>query len=296
MPSPYTASSIIRWFAAPQQNYLRWGVALSLLAHALALAWEPRIPAAQAVRSQPFDVVLVNTFSEEAPLVAQVIAQEHLEGGGQVEQPVIAGNPMPRVGIEDRDLSLQELTQQRQQLEMQQDHLLTQLRGLWVTQLSQSQGLADEDAPQVGSDEVDQQGLEQNARIAAIIDQIERYNQRPRKYFDAPSAIASPFAGYVDAWRLRVEDTGSKHYPSGGADRPRGDLQATVTIAANGMVTDIRIDRPSMDPRLNQAVRRIIEMAQPFPAFPDHLAKEIDQLVITRTWRFTPGMLSTQTP
>lgn len=296
MPSPYTASSMIRWFVAPQQNFLRWGVALSLLTHAAVLAWEPKVTVPTAVRGQPFDVMLVNTFSEQAPLAPQIIAQEHLEGGGQSDAPVIAGNPMPRVGIEDRDLSLQELTQQRQQLEMQQDHLLTQLRSIWVTRLSQSQGLADEDTPQVGSDEVDQQGLEQNARIAAIIDEIERYNQRPRKHFDAPSAMASPFAGYVDAWRLRVEDIGSQHYPSGGADRPRGDLQATITIASNGMVVDIRIDRPSTDARLNQAVRRIIELAQPFPAFPDHLAKEIDQLVITRTWRFTPGLLSTQTP
>jgi len=296
MSSTSILNSMVRWFAAPRQNALRWGVALSLLTHAVVLAWEPPIKTPPASRPPSLDVVLVNTFSDQAPMVAQLVAQQNLEGGGQTDDRRIASNPMPRVGIEDEDISLQELTEQRQQLEAQQDQLLRQLRSVWVTRLAQTPGQSEQDAPQAGADEVDQQSLEQNARIAATLDQIERYNQRPRKYYEAPSAIASPFAGYVDAWRVRIEDTGSKHYPSGGDQPPRGDLQATVTIAANGALLDITIDRPSADARLNQALRRILELAQPFPPFPDHLAKEIDQLVITRTWRFTPGLLTTQTP
>lgn len=286
----------VRWFAAPQQNALRWGVALSLLVHGLVLAWQPPITAPIANEPSALDVVLVNTYSEQAPLAPQVIAQDNLEGGGEVADERIASSPLPRVGVEDEDISLVELTRQRKQLEAEQEQLLKQLLSVWTARPNQLRSDVAEDALWSGADEVDQRALEQNARIAAILDQMERYNQRPRRYFDAPSAIANPFAGYVDAWRLRVEQTGSQHYPSSGGQRPRGDLQASVTINANGTVAEIVIDRPATDARLNQAVRRIIELAQPFAPFPEQLAAEVDQLVITRTWRFTPGLLTTQTP
>lgn len=285
-----------RWFVAPRQNALRWGLALSLLVHALVLAWQPRLAAPIAFKPAGLDVVLVNTFSERAPLTPQVIAQDNLEGGGESSSDRIASNPLPRVGIEDEDVSLMELTQQRRQLEAEQEQLLKQLLSVWTARPNQLQSEATEEADVSGTDEVDQQALEQNARIAAILDQIERYNEGPRRYYDSPSAVANPFAGYVDAWRLRVEQTGSQHYPSGSGQRPRGQLQASVTINSNGTVASVVIDRPATDPRLNQAVRRIIELAQPFAPFPKQLAEQVDQLVITRTWRFTPGLLTTQAP
>lgn len=285
-----------RWFTAPPQNALRWGVGLSLLVHGLVLAWQPSIVAPIASKPSSLDVVLVNTFSEQAPLVAKVIAQDNLEGGGEAADQRLASNPLPRVGVEDEDISLKELTRQRKQLEAEQQQLLKQLLSIWNARPNQLESDAAEDAAISGTDEVDQQALEQNARIAAILDQIERYSERPRRYYDAPSAAANPFAGYVDAWRLRVEQTGSRHYPSSGGQRPRGDLQASITINANGTIADISIDRPAADARLNQAVRRIIELAQPFAPFPEELAAQVDQLVITRTWRFTPGLLTTQVP
>ena len=290
------SSSPLTWFSAPEQNFLRWALALSLLVHAAALAWQAPITQTEAARSTPIDIVLVNTYSQEPPLTAQAMAQDNLEGGGLTEEPRIASNPTPRVGELDEDVSLEALTEQRQQLESEQDQLVNQLRSIWLTRLDAMSGQTAQDSAQDGVDEVDQRELQANARIAALLDDIERYNQRPRKHFDAPSTVASPFASYLDAWRVRVEHIGSTHYPSGGANPPQGDLQASVTIAADGRVLDITIERPSSDPRLNQAVRRIIELAQPFAPFPDHLASDIDQLVITRTWRFTPGTLSTQNP
>jgi protein TonB len=286
----------MQWFSATRQNNLRWAIALSLLVHAIVLAWHPEADAPTSRPASSLDVVLVNSFSEESPLAPKVIAQDNLEGGGDSSVERIASNPLPRVGLEDQDISLQELTVQRRQLEAEQDQLLKHLRGVWLARESQMPSQATEDTGASGVDEVDQQALEQNARIAAILDQIERYSERPRKFYDAPSAIANPFAGYIDAWRIRVEAAGSQHYPGGGDQRARGELQASVTIDANGAVVNINIDRPAADPRINQSVRRIIELAQPFAPFPESLASEVDQLVITRTWRFTPGLLTTQAP
>ena len=35
------------------------------------------------------------------------------------------------------------------------------------------------------------------------------------------------------------------------------------------------------------AAIRIVELASPFPAFPENIRKDTDEIVITRTWKFT---------
>lgn len=287
--------SSLQWFTAPKQHFLRWGLAVSLGVHAAVLAWQPSIlPRAPAAASY-LEVVLVNAFAVEAPLAPQLIAQHNLDGGGD-SQARVAANPSPRVGDTADDIALSELTRQRQQLEAEQAQLLKQLQSTWSVRPDQLRGDQAADQPVAGPDETDQQAVEQNARMAALREQVERYNSWPRKHFDAPSAIANPFAAYVDAWRVRVESTGRAHYPRSGSDRLTGDLQASVTLNAKGQVVDVSIDRPARDPRLNQAVRRILQLAEPFAPFPAPLATQVDQIVITRTWHFTPGTLSTRTP
>jgi protein TonB len=291
--NPLTA--FFRWFVAPKQHYLRWGVALSLCAHAAFMAWRPSLQSTQRPSVPALDVVLVNAFSPQAPLAPLIIAQENLDGGGEALGRM-AANPSPRVGAQADELSLAELTAQRRALEAQQTQLLQQLQSLWAVAADRTQGQESRQDPVSGPDETDQMAIERNARLAAILEQIEQYNRRPRKYFDAPSAIANPFATYVDAWRIRIETTGSEHYPQSDGQRPVGHLQASITLSATGQVLDITIDRPAKDARLNQAVRRIIQLAEPFAPFPPELAREVDQLVITRTWEFTPGRLTTVAP
>jgi len=293
MTGPSFFTQALRWFVAPKQHGLRWGVAASLCVHAALLSWTPADRPRAAPVTSNLEVVLVNSFTVETALAPQIIAQHDLDGGGEVAAR-IASNPSPRIGEVADDLSLAELTQQRQQLEALQTQLLKQLESTWGVLPDQLQGEKSPDQPVAGPDDTDQQAIEQNARLAALREQIEQYNSRPRKHFDAPSAIANPFAAYVDAWRTRVEATGAQHYPRSGADRLVGDLQASVTINAQGQVVDVTIDRPALDGRLNQAVRRIVQLAEPFAPFPTQLATHTDELVITRTWVFTPGSLSTQ--
>ena len=73
-------------------------------------------------------------------------------------------------------------------------------------------------------------------------------------------------------------------------------MQATVTIRSNGTISDITIDRPSDQTVLNQAVLRIAQLSSPFAPFPPDMAREIDQLVLTRTWQFLNGVLQTREP
>src|SRR5690554_3285774 len=105
------------WIRAPEQNFLRWGIALSMLVHALILAWpeSPERPHSDA-SALSLDVVIVNTFDEQEPLTPNVIAQANLEGGGDQSER-IASTPSPRVGDVEEDISLEAMTQQRQSLE-----------------------------------------------------------------------------------------------------------------------------------------------------------------------------------
>jgi protein TonB len=57
------------------------------------------------------------------------------------------------------------------------------------------------------------------------------------------------------------------------------------------MLAEISIDRPSDKALLNQAVRRIAQLASPFAPFPPEMAKQVDQIVLTRTWHFVDGTL-----
>jgi protein TonB len=63
----------------------------------------------------------------------------------------------------------------------------------------------------------------------------------------------------------------------------------TVAIKADGSVEQVDINVPSGHKVLDEAARRIVQLAAPFSAFPTDIAKDVDVLHITRTWTFTTG-------
>ena len=62
-----------------------------------------------------------------------------------------------------------------------------------------------------------------------------------------------------------------------------------VVIRADGQLQETRVIRSSGRPELDQAARRIIELAAPYPPFPPELRREADLLRIEAPWRFDPG-------
>jgi protein TonB len=189
---------------------------------------------------------------------------------------------------------LEALVKKRLQLEAQQQELLTLLKAQQAAQEGRPNEHFLKDTARNGPDQDDQEAILRNNRIAVLTHQIEQYSERPRKHFEAPSARQMQFAPYIDQWRLRVEQIGTQHYPKGVGDKVYGSVQATLTIRADGSVADIQINRPSDKALLNQAVRRIAQLAAPFAAFPLDMASQIDQLVLTRTWHFVNGSVTTK--
>jgi protein TonB len=60
-----------------------------------------------------------------------------------------------------------------------------------------------------------------------------------------------------------------------------------VVIKSNGDLDRVEINRSSGQRLLDDAARRIVQMAAPYAAFPDAIRRDTDVLEITRTWTFT---------
>ncbi|MCM0035377.1 MAG: energy transducer TonB [Burkholderiaceae bacterium] len=294
--SSINASSLTgaSWLTA-QQRFLRWGLLLSVVCHLALLAWQQASPPAFAPKPSELEIVMVNATTESEPSQAVLLAQSNLDGGGQADQGYMT-TFIPHTGDATEPIMLETLIRQRQQLEVQQQQLLTQLSARDYTSQGRPASNPAESSEMAGEDETDQDRIVLNGQIAVLTERIKRDNARPRKHFDAAAARKTAYAPYIDQWRQRIEQVGTEHYPTGVDGKSYGSVQATLTIRADGSIADITINRPSDKPLLNQAVRRIAQLSAPFAPFPADMARQIDQLVLTRTWHFVNGALETRQP
>lgn len=288
-------SRYLWWLGAPAQHYLRIGIAISLLVHAGALAWRFSAPTQTRPPVTSLEVVLLNARSETPPETPRTVAQNQMTGGGNADRGV-STTPLPQTGSSAETIVLEAMRQRQVQLEAEQARLMTQLRSPHNAGPERQAVNPWPDGADVGQDAQDQASVIQNAQVAALAARVQQYSADPRKQFIAPSAEASRYAAYLDAWRTRIETVGTQHYPDEARGRIYGSLRITVSVRADGSIAEVEIDQPSPHAVLNQAARRIVQLAAPFPPFPPDIARDTDVLVITRTWHFVNDTLETQAP
>jgi protein TonB len=92
----------------------------------------------------------------------------------------------------------------------------------------------------------------------------------------------------MSEWVKKVERVGNLNYPVA-ARRAKisGKLMMEVALNADGTVHDISILRPSGEPVIDEAAKRIVNLAAPYPPFPPEILENTDILHITRTWEFS---------
>jgi len=284
--------------AAPSagRRHLYGALALSLCIHAILLAMHWAGRPATAPRSTVLEVTLVNARTQQAPLQPTLLAQEDLNGGG-TQQRGVGATPLPRTVADSPDqVVLEALRRRQEQLEREQQRLLTQLHAERSVPAARKSPDMLAQSPDAGQDSLDQQSMVVNAQIAAIKERIELYNARPRQQFVGPSTKAVEYARYVEAWRKRIELLGTEHYPDEARGRIYGKLQMTVYIGRNGELIRTEINQPSEHAILNLAAQRIVQLAAPFSPLPPEIAGNTDVLAITRTWHFLNNELHTDTP
>ncbi len=249
------------------------------------------------------DVVLVNSKSQDRPRDAKVQAQANLDGGGNTDEKRRAKSPLPTLQdkVTELEESMAKMMQAAQLPTRESAKVLTAPQSKKRVQQPPTAPISDAagDSDQVAHEYVSplqsalvNQVLQHTRQIANLEAQISQdyqaYQQRPKRMFVGASAAEYRFAGYVEDWRVSIEKIGNRNYPEAARQHKLyGSLLITVAIRADGSVENIEIPRSSGNKILDAAAIHIIELAAPYPRFPQQLRDEADVLHITRTWTFT---------
>jgi len=264
-------------------------LAVSIVFHAFLLLVTFTMPSAPAGKMSPqMDVVLVNSESSSKPAKADVLAQANLDGGGNTEADLQAKSNLPVLEDMQAAEELQLSARQVRQLEEQAARLLESVNRQLPTD-TDSKPVPQPEQNETREDPVmDQKRLEIARLEAAISKEWQAYQKLPRRKFIGARAESAVYAEYVENWRQRIEEVGTRNYPQE-ARRLHifGSMMITVSIKADGSVEKVEIERSSGHRVLDQAAVRIVDLAGPFSPFPVAVRSEYDILSITRMWSFT---------
>ncbi|RCS29085.1 energy transducer TonB [Rhodanobacter denitrificans] len=263
----------------------------SLLLHGVLLLGITFHFAKPAPSLPTLDVTLVNVANQQAPDKADFLAQANNTGGGRSDraarpselfsgaipkpdpgiaaQPVEATTPQPREATPTRMVTTSGATDFR------------------VTS-DTAQTEVDPQEPTPTADE-----LRRQQAIAQLAAELSRkkvdYAKRPKVKYLTASTREYAYAAYMRGWSDRVERVGNLNYPEEARSRGlHGDVLLTVVLNLDGSIKNIEVIQSSGQKVLDAAAERIVRLAAPFPPAP-RSNERIDELNITRTWRFQPN-------
>jgi len=237
------------------------------------------------------DVTLVNVANRQAPDKADFLAQANNTGGGQSDRaarpsaPFSGAIPKPDPGIAAQPV----------------DATTPQPREATPTRMVTTSGASDfQVTSDTARDQVDPQQLTPTAEelkrreaIAQLAAELRKkkvdYAKRPKVKYLTASTREYAYAAYMRGWSDRVERVGNLNYPEEARRQGlHGDVLLTVVLNLDGSIKTIEVIQSSGQKVLDAAAERIVRLAAPFPPAPKS-AERIDQLNITRTWRFQPN-------
>lgn len=271
-------------------------LALSLVAFGVLILGVGFARDAAAPVTPTLDVILTETRSDRPPEDADFIAQADNQGGGDQEraerprEEQLAPVPKPEPGLAPETLIAQAPPPEPEPT----PRLLT------------TTGDSDRALP-LPKDQRDTepsdllQGrelIEQNMEMARLAAEIERRQEllakRPKRKFVTASTREYEYATYLRAWVAKVERVGNLNYPDEARSRALGGrLVMTVAVRRDGSIEEIVLNRSSGLGVLDQAAKRSVRLAEPFPPLP--VTKEnVDVLHITRTFDYLNGTVATE--
>ncbi len=248
------------------------------------------------------DVVLVNSKSEDRPRDPSVLAQNNLDGGGNTDEKRRAKSPLPT--LQDKVTELEDqVAKMMDAAQLPTENKANVMTAPRSDRRMELPATATSDAASTGDETfrvyanplqsaLVNQVIQRTRQIANLEAQISKdyqtYQERPKRKFVGARAAEYRFAGYVEDWRVSIEKIGNENYPEA-ARRLKlyGSLLITVAIRADGHLENIEILRSSGNKILDAAAIHIVELAAPYPRFPQEVREEADVLHITRTWTFT---------
>lgn len=297
---------------------MKIAIVISVFIHAIILTikFQPELKKL-ADRLPSLDVVLVNAKTKSAPDKAELLAQANLDRGGNTEadrklktalsspkdkaaEVKLKPNSQAQSAAKSAKLKAQEAREQKRvdELEKQAQELLTQINSTKKIASSPTQNATSAEPEkgeqqtkvksQLNTQELITAAREIDKLEAQIAKQQDEYQKRPKRKFIGARTKEYRFALYVESWRQKVERIGNMNYPEAAkAQKLYGQLRMTVSINADGSLESVNIDQKSNYPVLDEAAKRIVELAAPYAVFPEDIKHDTDILSITRTWTFT---------
>jgi len=253
------------------------------------------------------DVILVNAKTQSRPDKADALAQTNLDRGGNTDQNRRMKSPLPaakkmavdtssKPDAEEKRMAAQvaqleaervERQQKVQELEQRVQQTMTQIKSPRTIEQTPTPTAAAK--PQINASDLMSKSLLQAAQLEAeIAKEQDDYQKRPKRKFIGARAAEYRFAAYVEDWRQKVEKVGNLNYPEAAkTQKLYGKLRMTVSIRADGTIESLEINESSGYKVLDDAAKRIVELAAPYARFSPEMRKDTDILSITRTWTFT---------
>ena len=282
------------------QRPLRWLAVLPPVALAIgfsaafhvALIWGISFSypdAAKSMREKALDIILVNAKSAKKPTNAQALAQANLDGGGNTDENRRLKTPLPPTQQQTSGTEIERMQRRMRELEVAQQKMLTEAKT--ARAVAAARNAAEQPTPSPSVSGLD---LAESARAMARLEgeinkSVDEYNKRPRKKFIGARTEEYRFAQYIEDWRQKVERIGTLNYPEAARGKLYGSLVLSVSINHDGSLNRVDINRSSGYKVLDEAARRIVQMASPYSPFPPDIRRDTDILEITRTWYFTQG-------
>lgn len=292
---------------------------LSIAIHAVLLTIKFAAPELKRLQDHmpALEVVLVNAKTKSAPSKADALAQSNLDRGGNTDAKRRMKSPLPVPKNKPREMAAklaaeaksaseqaaptQATLMQKQlrvaELEKQARELMTQIKpshpvesqpSLPAAATNPEQGKQEASPKTLNAADLVAQSLDAARLEAQISKDWDSYQKRPKRKFIGARVQEYRFAAYVESWRQKVEKVGTLNYPQEAkVQKLYGSLRMTVNIKSDGSIESIELNKSSGHKVLDEAARRIVEMAAPYAEFPSDVRKDTDIISITRTWTFT---------
>jgi len=259
-------------------------------------------PIKKPQHSQTLDIVLVKTEAEKAPEEADYLAQADQLGGGtqkEKDKPTSkAPGEKPQQGnaLENKP----EVAPQVVEPVIEKKSTLSAKKPSKqkAPQLKKKVKPKPKKKPDFSADYVSKL-QQQIVEMEAELDEKSRaYARRPKATYITASTKRAPEALYLKHWTKKIERIGNLNYPDKARrNKLQGQLVLAVALSPDGYLISVEIRKSSGHKILDDAAKRIVQLAAPYAAVPDNVLRGNRRLVITRTWQFThtaSGELSAQ--
>jgi periplasmic protein TonB len=218
----------------------------------------------------PLAVVLVNSQSPIAPINPKRLAQHNLNGGGQLEEPMVASSISPM---------MPSITEKLNTLQEEQQRLLSSMREDGSQFKKTTQGKVD--AQKDATDPLE----------AELAMRMELESQRPRKaVLTSTSARSVIYAEYYNSMRNKVEAYGTRYFPRSQGKPLYGSLIVMISIDREGqIVKKPSVEKSSGNVELDRQTLAIIQACAPFDKFSAGMRSQLDVIDWIATFSFVNG-------